>query len=53
MDSILDMSRSERDEHFLRRSFEVVRRSLTRGNHPFGAVLVDPSGKFLIEVENV
>ena len=52
MDSILDMSRSERDEHFLRRSFEVARRSLTHGNHPFGAVLVDPSGKVLIEVEN-
>ncbi|MBV9458528.1 MAG: nucleoside deaminase [Bradyrhizobium sp.] len=40
------------DEHFLRRSFDVARRSLTHGNHPFGAILVDTSGKVLIECEN-
>jgi tRNA(Arg) A34 adenosine deaminase TadA len=43
---------SERDAHFLRRSFEVARRSLAHGNHPFGAVLVDPDGHVLIEAEN-
>jgi len=40
------------DEHFLRRSFEVARRSMTHGNHPFGAILVDDSGKVLLEAEN-
>src|SRR5215471_19067222 len=43
---------SERDEHFLRLSFAVARRSLTRGNHPFGCVLVDADGKVLTEAEN-
>src|SRR3984893_16646082 len=43
---------SEIDEHFLRRSFEVARRALTHGNHPFGAILVDQNGKVLIETEN-
>jgi tRNA(Arg) A34 adenosine deaminase TadA len=40
------------DEHFLRRSFDVARRALTHGNHPFGAILVDEQQKVLIEVEN-
>ncbi len=43
---------TEFDELFLRRSFEVARRSLTHGNHPFGAVLVDNGGNVLIETEN-
>jgi tRNA(Arg) A34 adenosine deaminase TadA len=42
----------ERDAHFLRRTFEVARRSMTNGNHPFGAILVDADGKVLLEVEN-
>jgi tRNA(Arg) A34 adenosine deaminase TadA len=41
MDSIPNMTTSELDEYFLRRSFEVARRALTHGNHPFGAILVD------------
>ncbi len=45
-------ARGERDAHFLRRSFDVARRSMTNGNHPFGAILVDQSGKVLIESEN-
>ena len=40
------------DEHFLRRSFEVARRSMTHGNHPFGAILVDRDGQVLLEAEN-
>jgi tRNA(Arg) A34 adenosine deaminase TadA len=44
--------RAERDAHFLRRSFEVARRAMTHGNHPFGAVLVDSAGNVLLEVEN-
>ena len=42
----------ERDVHFLRRSFDVARRAMTHGNHPFGALLVDQSGTVLIEAEN-
>jgi tRNA(Arg) A34 adenosine deaminase TadA len=52
MNSISTMSASERDEYFLRRSFEVARRALTHGNHPFGAILVDQTGNVLIEAEN-
>jgi tRNA(Arg) A34 adenosine deaminase TadA len=46
------MKTSELDEHLLRRSFEVARRSLSHGNHPFGAILADANGNVLIEVEN-
>src|SRR4030081_1865888 len=52
MDSISKLSTPELDEHFLRRSFEVARRALTHGNHPFGAVLVDRNRNVLIEAEN-
>ena len=47
-----DITPAERDAHFLRRSFDVARRSMTHGNHPFGAILVDGSGKVLLEAEN-
>jgi tRNA(Arg) A34 adenosine deaminase TadA len=43
---------AERDDHFLRRSFEVASRARSRGNHPFGAVLVDHNGNLLLEAEN-
>jgi tRNA(Arg) A34 adenosine deaminase TadA len=46
------VSPSERDDDFLRRSFDVARRALTRGNHPFGAILVAQDGTVLIEAEN-
>ena len=52
MVDISKLSGSELDEHFLRRSFDVARRALTRGNHPFGAILVDANRNILIEVEN-
>jgi tRNA(Arg) A34 adenosine deaminase TadA len=52
MIDILNLSTSELDEYFLRRSFEVARRALTHGNHPFGAVLVDQHRNILIEAEN-
>lgn len=52
MNMTTEKSTIERDEHFLRRSFDVGRRSLTQGNHPFGAILVDQDGKVLIEAEN-
>ena len=47
-----DLTPAERDAHFLRRSFDVARRSMAHGNHPFGAILVDAGGKVLIECEN-
>jgi tRNA(Arg) A34 adenosine deaminase TadA len=52
MDRISEMSATELDEHFLRRSFDVARRALSRGNHPFGAILVDANRNVLIEAEN-
>jgi tRNA(Arg) A34 adenosine deaminase TadA len=42
----------EPDEYFLRRSFDVARRALTHGNHPFGAILVDREHTVLLEAEN-
>lgn len=51
-DAIAALGPRARDEHFLRRSFDVARRALTHGNHPFGAVLVDADGNVLIETEN-
>lgn len=39
-------------ETFLRCSFAVARRARTRGNHPFGAILVSAAGDVLIEMEN-
>ena len=52
MADVPDLSASELDEHFLRRSFEVARRALTHGNHPFGAILVDQNHNVLIEAQN-
>jgi tRNA(Arg) A34 adenosine deaminase TadA len=52
MDSLSASTAPERDQLFLRRSFEVARRAMSHGNHPFGAVLVDGDGRVLIEAEN-
>jgi tRNA(Arg) A34 adenosine deaminase TadA len=52
MDSNSNPNTSELDEHFLRRSFDVARRAITHGNHPFGAILVDENRNVLIETEN-
>src|SRR5882762_11211433 len=52
MSDIANLSPSELDAHFLRRSFAVARRAVTTGNHPFGAVLVDQGRKVLLEAEN-
>jgi tRNA(Arg) A34 adenosine deaminase TadA len=52
MADVADLSGSELDEHFLRRSFEIARRAVTNGNHPFGAILVDQNRNILIEAEN-
>jgi tRNA(Arg) A34 adenosine deaminase TadA len=52
MNDLSSLSTPERDELFLRRSFEVARRAASHGNHPFGAILVDGEGNVLIEAEN-
>lgn len=39
-------------EKNLRRSIEAARSAREKGNHPFGAVLVDESGEVLLEAEN-
>lgn len=41
-----------RELEFLRMAFRVAARSRERGNHPFGAILVDPHGNVLLEAEN-
>ncbi len=52
MTNLSDLNRSERDAHFRRRSFEIARRAMTHGNHPFGAILVDENHEVLLEAEN-
>jgi tRNA(Arg) A34 adenosine deaminase TadA len=52
MADVSDLSGSEFDQYFLRRSFEVARRAVPHGNHPFGAILVDRNRNVLIEAEN-
>jgi tRNA(Arg) A34 adenosine deaminase TadA len=52
MTDVAGLAQAQADEYFLRRSFEVARRAMTNGNHPFGAILVDRDRKVLIECEN-
>jgi tRNA(Arg) A34 adenosine deaminase TadA len=52
MNDVSRISAPELDEYFLRRSFDVARRAVTNGNHPFGAILVDQHRNVLIEAEN-
>jgi tRNA(Arg) A34 adenosine deaminase TadA len=40
------------DESFLRAAMVLARQALSRGNHPFGALLVDPQGNVLLEAQN-
>jgi tRNA(Arg) A34 adenosine deaminase TadA len=52
MTNIEGLTQAELDEHFLRYCFDVARRSMSHGNHPFGAILVDRDRNILIEAEN-
>lgn len=40
------------DLALLRKSFDVARRALENGTHPFGAILVGPDGEVLLEQGN-
>ncbi|KPL20217.1 MAG: hypothetical protein AMJ93_12495 [Anaerolineae bacterium SM23_84] len=42
----------ETDVHWMQRAMAVARTARDKGNHPFGAVLVDEQGHVLIEAEN-
>ena len=52
MTNVEGLTQAQLDQHFLRHSFDVARRSMTNGNHPFGAILVGQNRKVLIETEN-
>ena len=41
-----------RDERHLLAAIELARRARENGNHPFGALLVDPDGNVVVEAEN-
>jgi tRNA(Arg) A34 adenosine deaminase TadA len=43
---------ASQDETFLRLSFDAAQRAMDKGNHPFGAILVDADGKVLMEAGN-
>lgn len=43
---------NEHDIRFLRAAIGVARKAWEKGNHPFGAVLVDEHGDILLEAEN-
>ena len=40
------------DEQFLRLAIDVARQARAAGNHPFGAILVDPDGAILLQAGN-
>lgn len=40
------------DLEFLRMTFTVAKRARDKGNHPFGALLVDETGRVLLDAEN-
>ena len=43
---------TQNDIQFLRRAIAVARQAREKGNHPFGAILVDKQGNILLEAEN-
>jgi len=42
----------EDDLRFIRVAIDAARKARDKGNHPFGAVLVDEGGRILLEAEN-
>lgn len=43
----------KKHEYYLRKAIDVSKRSREHGNTPFGAILVAPNGRILLEQENV
>lgn len=43
---------NEDDLRFIRASIEIARNARHKGNHPFGALLVDEQGQIVLEAEN-
>ena len=43
----------ENDLRFIRASIDVALKARSKGNHPFGALLVDEQGHKLLEAENM
>ena len=37
---------------FIRAAIELARKAREKGNHPFGALLVDEHGQIILEAEN-
>jgi tRNA(Arg) A34 adenosine deaminase TadA len=50
--SIWDKTGMTTDEDFLRRTLQIALQARAAGNHPFGAILVDPDGTVLMEAGN-
>jgi tRNA(Arg) A34 adenosine deaminase TadA len=46
------MALQSEDERHLRRAIELARLARANGNHPFGSLLVDVSGRVVLEAEN-
>ena len=46
------MALDHADEVHLLRAIELASLSRAKGNHPFGSLLVDPSGRVVLEAEN-
>jgi tRNA(Arg) A34 adenosine deaminase TadA len=40
------------DERYLLRAIDLAAKARSKGNEPFGALIVDPDGNVLVEVEN-
>jgi tRNA(Arg) A34 adenosine deaminase TadA len=43
---------NEDDVRFIRAAIDVAQKAKDKGNHPFGAILVDRAGRILLEAEN-
>ena len=50
--SIQATKMNENDLKFTRASIEIARSARNKGNHPYGALLVDEHGQIVIEAEN-
>ncbi len=43
---------TDQDDRFLRQAIDLARSAREHGNHPFGAVLVDPDGQAVLTAKN-